>query len=177
MKRWLSLPLAAIAVAFASCSTAPKPLAGSLSIPGVYTMIAGGFNESLVVEMKQDATYSMDHELFACDLSGITYNREEGVWRVVDGLVLLEPKARTKGFPDAPVFAPAAFRRLLPKQDGEKFYLVHPDCPTRCVLQKGRLSDFVFPFQKAKKIPANKQELQPPAADAPVASPPGAADR
>jgi hypothetical protein len=145
-------------------------------------MIAGGFNESLLVELKKDGSYSMDHELFACDLSGITISREEGVWKIIDGLVLLDPKARTKDFPDEPVFAPAAFRRLLPKQDGENYYLVHPEYPTRCVLQKGRLNDFLFPFQNARKLPANQPPLRmpvsgTPAANAPVAPPPGIAGR
>jgi hypothetical protein len=158
---------------------APKPQEATL--PGVYTMIAGGFNESLLVELKTDGSYSMDHELAACDLSTITHSREEGGWKIVGGLVLLEPKARTKDFPDAPVFAPAAFRRLLPKRAGEKFLLVHPEYPTQWVLQKGRLCEFLFPFHTASKIPATEPAEPTPAsftptARAPVVPPSGPAE-
>jgi hypothetical protein len=146
MKRWLSLLIVAI---FAGCASAPKPMAETL--PGFYAMTVGGFNESLSVELKKDFTYVMDHALFAC-VSGpngetpITYSKEEGSWKFDGGLVILEPKARTDGFPDAPVFAPAAFRRLVPKKDGDTFYLVHPEFPTRCVLTKRLQKDALFDF-------------------------------
>ena len=144
MKRWLLVLTFTI---FAGCASAPKPLADTL--PGFYTMTAGGFNESLTVELKKDFTYAMDHELFACVIGPngempITYAKEEGSWKFEGGLVILEPKARTKDFPDAQVFAPAAFRRLLPKKDGDTLYLVHPEFPTRCVLTKGRQTDSLF---------------------------------
>ena len=144
MKRWLLLLTVAI---LAGCASAPKPMAETL--PGFYKMTAGGFNESLTVELKKDFTYTMDHELFACVIPPngempINYSKEEGSWKFESGLVILEPKARTKDFPDAQVFAPAAFRRLLPKKDGDILYLVHPEYPTRCVLTKGRLKDSLF---------------------------------
>ena len=135
MKHWLSFLTVAISAILASCATEPKPL--SATLPGFYTMTAGGFNEKLTVDLKKDFTYSMDHQLISCTDLSTTFSREEGIWRSADGLVLLEPKARTEGFPDASVFAPAAFRRLVPKADENGFYLVHPDFPTRCVLTKG----------------------------------------
>jgi hypothetical protein len=144
MKSRLLLLLVAIS---ASCTSAPTPTAETL--PGFYTMIAGGFNESLTVELKKNFTYTMDHELFACVIgpSGempITYSKEEGSWKLEGGLIILEPKTRTKDFPEVQVFAPAAFRRLLPKKDGAAFYLVHPEFPTRCVLKKGPQKDSLF---------------------------------
>jgi hypothetical protein len=145
---FLSIGLSAVVT---GCATAAKPLVEIL--PGFYTMTAGGFNESLTIELKQDFTYTMDHELFACVVGPngempITYSREEGSWKFEGGVVTLEAKARTKDFPDARVFAPAAFRRLQPKQNGKDLYLVHPEFPTQYVLQKGRQNDSLFTRKK-----------------------------
>jgi hypothetical protein len=139
------------------CATAVKPQAET--VVGSYNMVAGGFNESLRLELKKDFSYSMDHELISCTGLASTYSREEGLWNLADGLVLLEPKARTERFPDASVFAPAAFRKLLPKADKTGSYLVRPESPTKFVLQKEDLANHA-PDPTALSVT--------PAADAPV---------
>lgn len=123
-----------------ACSCTSPPTDGS-ALVGYYAMIKGGFNESLSVELAQDGSYVLDHELSA-RVTGpngqmpITHSQEKGTWKVEDGVVVLEPKARTKDFPDAPVFVPALARRLVPKRDGFSRVLVNAEYPEHLVLKK-----------------------------------------
>ena len=89
------------------CASVSKE--GKTDFAGHYAMIKGGFNESLSVELARDDLYVLEHELFACVIGPngelpITYSKEEGTWKFDGGVIALEPKARTEGFPDAPVW-------------------------------------------------------------------------
>ncbi len=56
-------------------------------------------------------------------------------------MILLEPKARTKDFPDASVFVPALAHRLLPKRKGFSRLLVNVDHPDGFVIKKTKTTD------------------------------------
>jgi len=128
----------------AGCVTASKE--PKTEFAGYYAMTKGGFNESMSVELAPDGSYVLDHELFACVIGPngempITCSREEGTWRFEGGMILLEPKARTKDFPDAPVFVPALAHRLLPKRDGFSRLLVNAEHPDGFVMKKTKKAD------------------------------------
>jgi hypothetical protein len=111
------------------------------ALVGHYLMTKGGFNEKLTIDLESDGSYALDHELMACVIgpSGemvITRNREEGKWRFEHGIVVLQPSARTKGFLDQPVFAPAHTRRLAPKASLFSRSLVSADYPDHLVLTR-----------------------------------------
>jgi len=133
-----------LVIVLAGCASAPKE--AKTEFAGYYAMVKGGFNESLSVELAPDGSYVLDHELFACVIGPnggmpITYSREEGVWRFEGGMILLEPKARTKDFPDSSVFVPALAYRLLPKRDGFSRLLVNVDHPDGFVMKKTKKAD------------------------------------
>jgi hypothetical protein len=135
-----------LVIVLAGCASAPKE--AKTEFAGYYAMVKGGFNESMSVELAPDGSYILDHELFACVIGPngempITYSREEGVWRVEGGMILLEPKARTEGFPDAFVFVPALAHRLLPKRDGFSRVLVNANHPEHFVMKKTKKPDSV----------------------------------
>ena len=137
------IPLLMVVV-LAGCTSAPKE--AKTEFAGYYAMVKGGFNESMSVELAPDGSYVLDHQLFGCVIGPngeltITYSREEGTWRFEGGIILLEPKARTKDFPDAPVFVPALAHRLLPKRDGFKRLLVSVDHPDGFVMKKTKKAD------------------------------------
>lgn len=127
------------ATLLAGCATASKDAKADFA--GYYAMVKGGFNESMSVELAPDGSYVLDHELFACVIGPngempITCSREEGIWRFEGGMILLEPKARTKDFPDAHVFVPALAHRLLPKRDGFSRLLVNAEHLDSFVMKK-----------------------------------------
>lgn len=108
---------------------------------GYYTMVKGGFNESMSIDLSLDGSYILDHELIACDIGPngempITHNREEGTWKFKDGIILLQPKTRTEDFPDAHVFVTSLAHRLLPKRVGFTRLLVNADHPDRFLMKK-----------------------------------------
>lgn len=108
---------------------------------GYYVMTKGGFNESLRVELMPDGRYVLDHELFMCVIGPdgelpVHYARGEGRWRFETGLILLQPEARTEGFPDAMVFVPALAHRLWPQRQGFTRLLVNAGIPGVLVLTK-----------------------------------------
>ncbi len=124
-------------------------LAGFVSPPekvksdvvGYYTMTQGGFNEWMSVELADDGSYILNHKVFMCVIGPngempINYSKEEGTWRFDGEVILLEPKAQTKDFPDSSVFVPSLTRRLLPKMDGFIRVLVNADFPDRMVMKK-----------------------------------------
>jgi hypothetical protein len=133
-----------LVILFAGCASAPRNAKSEFA--GYYAMVKGGFNESMSVELAPDGSYVLDHELFACVIGPngempITYSREEGVWRFEGGMILLEPKARTEGFPDASVFVPALAHRLLPNRDGFSRVLVNAEYPEHFVMKKTKKAD------------------------------------
>lgn len=137
-----------LVMALAGCASAPKEAKSEFA--GYYAMIKGGFNESMSIELARDGSYVLDHELFAGVIGPngempITNSREEGVWRFEGGMILLEPKARTEGFPDGSVFVPALAHRLLPKRDGFSRVLVNAEYPEHFVMKKTRKADPVGP--------------------------------
>lgn len=141
MKALVTLIIASL---LAGCASAPKE--AKTEFAGYYAMVKGGFNESLSVELSPDGSYVLDHELFACVIGPngempITHSREEGTWKFEGGMILLEPKARTKDFPDAPVFVPALAHRLLPKRDGFSRLLVNAEHPDGFVMKKTKKAD------------------------------------
>ena len=104
-------------------------------------MTSGGFNETMDINLAADRTYSLDHKLISCVIGPlgempITFSREEGAWKMADGIIVLEPRARTEGFPDAPVFVPSLARRLAPKRKNGRTLLVSADYPQHLVLVK-----------------------------------------
>ena len=144
MKRMIIL-LVAVGL-ICGCASIPKD---GNALVGYYAMIRGGFNESLSIGLAQDGSYVLDHELLACVIGPngempITYSKEEGTWKFEGGMVMLEPKARTKDFPDTPVFAPALARRLVPRRDGFSRVLVNADYPEQFVLRKAQKPSHLF---------------------------------
>ncbi|MBI5380628.1 MAG: hypothetical protein HZA31_01890 [Opitutae bacterium] len=131
-------------IALAGCASAKKE--AKTEFAGYYAMVKGGFNESMSVELARDGSYVLDHELFACVIGPngempITYSREEGTWKFEGGVIILEPTARTKDFPDATVFVPSLAHRLLPKRDGFSRLLVNVDHPEGFVMKKTKKAD------------------------------------
>jgi hypothetical protein len=136
MKR--ALPVLILLIAVCGCATPAKD--GS-ALAGRYTMTKGGFNEVLSIDLESDGSYALDHELIGCVIGpngdiAITHNREEGIWRFENGVVVLQPSARTKDFPDEPVFVPALGRRLIPKTSMFDRLLVSADYPEHFILKK-----------------------------------------
>jgi hypothetical protein len=145
MKPWFIV--FAVAGMVAGCVAPPNEEARDLA--GVYTMTKGGFNESLNLALAPDGSYVLDHELFACVIGPngelpIFRNREEGSWKFEGGMVLLEPKARTKDFPEEAVFAPALARRLIPRREGSSRLLVNAEFPEHLVLRKTKQPTHFF---------------------------------
>lgn len=166
--RPLLISVVVTAGVLAGCATASKEAANDFA--GHYAMINGGFNEALNVELARDGSYVLDHELFACVIGPngqmpITYSREEGTWKLEGGVVVLEPKAQTKDFPNAPVFVPALARGLIPKRDGFSRLLVNADFPEHLVLKKTKKPNRLLePTSRSVTSPAGAGAAPLPAA-------------
>lgn len=136
MKALVSLILGALLVGSAM---PPKEAKGTFE--GYYEMVKGGFNESMSIELSPDGSYILDHELIACVIGpngemSSAYSREEGTWKFEGRVILLEPKAQTKDFPNASVFVPSLTQRLLPRMDEANRLLVNADYPEKFVMMK-----------------------------------------
>lgn len=141
MKAWLFL------IALVGCAKSSPSSTRSLS--GLYTMVQGGFNEALNIQLAADGSYILDHELFACVIGPngempLTCAREAGTWTIESGLVVLRPRARSPDFPDANVFAPAFARRLRPQGQGLNASLVNADYPSHFVFKKTDQAQHLF---------------------------------
>ena len=131
MRSRLALLLTVVA-AISGCATTrevqPK------DVPGRFVMTKGGFSEWLALELNTDGSYGLDRALFACVIGDdgvlpMYYGREEGTWKIDQGMVTLEPRARTKDFMDAPVFVAVHVQRLVFRREGGKRVLARAADP------------------------------------------------
>jgi hypothetical protein len=144
-----------LAVVLGGCTTANTRDAQPKDVLGRFVMSKGGFNEWLALELKADGSYGLDHAMLACEIGPngempIHHGREEGIWRIEQGIVALEPRARSKDFMDAPVFIAVHVQRLAFRRAAGRRTLVHATAPEFLVLQES--TEYSFPFYRRDEI-------------------------
>ncbi|MEY2880331.1 MAG: hypothetical protein RLZZ15_2711 [Verrucomicrobiota bacterium] len=139
--------------ALAACSTPHETT--RQDVVGRFVMTKGGFNEWLTLELNADGSYGLDHAMFACVIGPngempIHHGREEGIWRIEQGIVALEPRARSKDFMDAPVFVAVHVQRLAFRRAAGHRTLVHATAPEFLTLSES--TEYSFPFYRRHEI-------------------------
>jgi hypothetical protein len=111
------------------------------SLAAYYEMSKGGFNEQLSLELSANGSYTLVHILISCLIEEdgtwpCTFSAEQGTWTMEAGLLILQPQAQTKDFPDSVYFVPIHARRLKPQRVGREDRLIHPEYPDHLILKK-----------------------------------------
>jgi len=93
------------------------------SLSGHYVLIAGGYNERLVLDLKEDWTYTLWHSVDFHDIAG----QDRGSWSFAAGIVALKPTVH--GAADGDEFLPYHCARLRVQERGTDVLLISESVP------------------------------------------------
>jgi hypothetical protein len=93
------------------------------SLPGRYVLVSGGYSERLVLNLKEDSSYTLWHAVDFHDIAG----EDRGLWALDGNVVTLMPKVH--GAADGDKFLPYYCARLRVQKRGSDVLLVSESVP------------------------------------------------
>lgn len=125
LKRWAKMKLIAaiLLVAVMLGGSACVSKTKSQGIAGRWLLVAGGQNEHVILDLKEDHTYALRHWVDFHDINGA----DRGSWSLNDGIVSLVPTVR--GAEQGEVFVPFHCAKLQIANYGEDLALVSVSVP------------------------------------------------